>query len=113
MQWYKIGLLVPEIFVLLGIIIPSTRTWVKGLIEDSDGDPHHRDGFFLVIVWASKWCFCMAFLSGYEHIYHGKELLQVTVTFLVSGAALIGVRLFKNKLNLSLPYTKDTKETKE
>lgn len=103
----------PEILVVLGIIIPATRKWVRGLVEDSDGDPHHRDGFFLMVVWASKWCFCFAFIAGYYTITKDKNLLDIIITFLASGAALLGVRLFKNYLNLSIQDDKTLKHNEK
>jgi hypothetical protein len=101
-QILLISLCSPEIFLMLGLIIPSTRPWVKNLIEDSDGDPHHKDGLFLMIIFLAKWCFCIAFILVYYTIVSDKTYTELILSFLTYGTALLGVRMFKNKLNLGI-----------
>lgn len=109
MIYYLLTLIcIPELVTVIGFIIPITRSWVKGLVEDSDGDPHHTDGLFMLVIWAAKWSFGIAFIAGVYTIVDDKDRLQVIITFLTAGTSLLGVRLFKNKFNLSL--TPDKKE---
>ncbi|MGL6121687.1 MAG: hypothetical protein ACRC1W_01360 [Shewanella sp.] len=68
------------------------------MIEDSDGDPHHTDGLFIILIFAALWCFRIGIIAGMKHIYHDKSLLDVAIAFLTAGSTLIGVRVvLKNK----------------
>ena len=70
------------------------------MIEDSDGDPHHNDGLFLVVMYAALWCFHVALIAGIEQIFQGKDLAQVYISFMSTGCLLLGVRVaMKNKFN--------------
>jgi hypothetical protein len=79
---------------LVGVILSSEiRKWIFTLIENSDGKPHHNDGFFLVLVYASVLCFKISSIAALRTIYFEKDLLEVAITFALFGSGLIGARL--------------------
>lgn len=100
--------LLPEICFVLGMFFPGTRRWWGRLIEDSDGDPHHTDGFFLISLYSALWCIRIGILAGLQEIFFGKRLIEVEITFLTAGATLLGVRLvFRPKIE---PIKRDANE---
>lgn len=92
----------PELFSVVALIFPGSRKWLLKMIEDSDGDPHHTDGFFIIILYCAVWCFRVAFIGAYMMIMHDKELLSLIVTMLTFGCGLLGVRMVKNKIDFNL-----------
>lgn len=92
----------PEIFSMVAILFPGSRRWLVKMIEDSDGDPNHTDGFFIVILYCAVWCFRVAFIGAYMMIVYDKELLSLIMAMMSFGCALLGVRAAKNKIDFNL-----------
>lgn len=93
-----------ELYLMLGSPFKKVRDWFSQMIEDSDGDPHHVDGMFIILLFASLWCFHIGIIAGLQCIYKGKDLNNVCITFLTAGAGLLGIRLvFRPKLPFSNP----------
>lgn len=82
-----------EFIFIVSLFSSTQRKWVFKLIENSDGKPHHNDGFFLILVNAAVASFKLSFIAALQTIYNGKELLEVAITFALIGGALIGVRI--------------------
>lgn len=91
----------PEACFILGLPFREARQWWFRMIEDSDGDPHHTDGLFIILLFAALWCFRIGIIAGMRTIYFHEHLLDVAGLFLTVAAGLIGVRiaLVKNRLS--------------
>lgn len=92
----------PEIFSAVALIFPAPRKWLMKMIEDSDGDPHHTDGFFIAVLYCAIWCFRIGFIGAYMMIVYDKELLSLIITMMTFGCTLLGVRMAKNKMDFNL-----------
>ena len=90
----------PEIAFVVCLPFVSARQWWLKMIEDSDGDPHHTDGFFIVVLYASVWCFRIVFMVLGYWVMNDKQIDNVVmISLLTTGSALLGVRVFKNKIS--------------
>lgn len=83
----------PEIICLAGAPFKEFRAWFAKMIEDSDGDPHHVDGMFIILLFGALWCFHVGIIAGLQCIYLNKDLNNVAITFLSAAAGLLGIRL--------------------
>lgn len=104
-QWFQNGnkmneyniififLFAPELLFVLCLPFRVSRTWWFRMIEDSDGDPHHTDGLFIILLFSALWCFRIGIIAGMRTIYFDKHLLDVAGLFLSTGGVLIGVRI--------------------
>lgn len=90
---YLFGLF-PEILCIILIIYPRSRPWVIRMIEDSDNDPNHTDGFFVAVLWCGTICVRVACAIAIHDVFDNNDSHNITyvATFLTSGAALLGVR---------------------
>ncbi len=110
----EIFLAIPEIVAVICIPIPPARKWLLKLIEDSDGDPHHTDGFFLGCLWCGTLCIRIAALITFYDLVHHQDNLGYVVAFLSYGTALLGVRIASNMMSFnSASKTKGTNGDKE
>lgn len=100
----------PELISIICLFIPNARKWLLRMIEDSDGDPNHTDGFFVVILWAATLCIRFAILIAWYMIINDKEYTGLVATFLTFGGALLGVRFFKGKLPQLNDLNSETKK---
>lgn len=69
------------------------REWWFRLVEDSDGDPHHNDGRFVLTMWTGLSMVRIGMIAGIREIYFHQDLVKVAITFITTGAALLGVQL--------------------
>lgn len=95
----------PELFCVILLINPKSRPWVVRMIEDSDGDPNHTDGFFVAVLWCGTVCIRVASAIALHDVFennHAQNISYVGI-FLTSGGALLGVRALRgiNLLNKS------------
>lgn len=96
----------PEIFFMLCLPFADARSWWIRMVEDSDNDPNHTDGWFIMCLFAALWCFRIGIIAGLHCIYFNKQYLDIAMAFLVAGGSLLGVRIaFKNRL-ISQPENK-------
>jgi hypothetical protein len=86
-------LFAPEVFCVLCLPFKDARGWLVRMIEDSDGDPNHTDGLFIVLLFAAFWCFRIGFIAGLQTIFFDKHLLDVSIGFITAGTTLLGVRI--------------------
>lgn len=91
-------LYMPELFVLVSLFIPSFRGWIRKLIEDSDGDPNHVDGFFIIILYLAMQSFRMAFIATFDALSTGERNWDISGGYMTVGMLLLGVRGFRNKI---------------
>lgn len=89
-----------EIFSLISLFIPNARRWLLRMIEDSDGDPNHTDGFFIMILWSASMCIRVAAFIAWYSVVNDKNHTDLVGIFLGFGSALLGVRAFKKKISL-------------
>ncbi len=97
----------PEIGFAVCMIIPPARRWVLKMIEDSDGDPNHVDGFFVMIIYAASLCIRTAVWIAINDVFHDREHFNYVVMFLAYSVLLLGVRVFRSKLNLDALIKKE------
>jgi hypothetical protein len=83
----------PEAFFLVCMIWKKTREWWFNMIENSDGDPHHTDGLFIVLMIATLWCFREGCNAVLKHIYEGKDTKEYAIICFGTGTTLLGVRI--------------------
>ncbi len=96
MTEYKIILVflfAPEALFVLCLPFKDARAWWIRMIEDSDNDPNHTDGLFIILLFSALWCFRIGIIAGLKTIYEDKHLLDVAGLFLSTGGVLIGVRI--------------------
>lgn len=94
----------PEIICLIGSPFSEFRQWFAKMIEDSDGDPHHVDGMFIILLFGALWCFHVGIIAGLKCAYMDKDLNNVAITFLSAAGGLLGIRLvWKPKLPITNP----------
>lgn len=85
---------IPDIIVLYAYLRGGElRKWWFRLVEDSDGDPHHNDGRFVLTMWTGLVMVRIGMIAGLREIYFKEDLIAVARTFIVIGAALLGVQL--------------------
>jgi len=94
--------LFPELLCVVLLAYPKSRPWVIRMIEDSDGDPNHTDGFFIAVLWCGTVCVRVACVIAIHDVFQNNHAQNFTyvATFLTSGAALLGVRALRS---LKLP----------
>lgn len=92
-------------FILVSFFIPDMivvyayarggdlRKWWFRLVEDSDGDPHHTDGRFILTMFAALSMIRIGLIAGLRQLYYGQHLIEVAITFITAGTALLGVQL--------------------
>ena len=90
----------PEFAFLLCMAIPPARKWVMRMIEDSDGDPNHVDGFFVMIVYAASMCIRVSVFVVVWDLFHSESHFSYATLFLSYSVILLGVRIFRSKFNL-------------
>ena len=98
--------LFPELLIIALLIYPKSRSWVIRMIEDSDGDPNHTDGFFIAVLWCGTVCIRVSCAIAIHDVFTSNNSQNFTyvATFLTSGAALLGVRGIRS---FKLPTKKD------
>lgn len=77
------------------------------LIEDSDGDPNHTDGLFILAMLGALWCFREGSNCILKCIYEGKDLREEAIVCYGAAATILGVRItwsavrnkFKDKIS--------------
>lgn len=100
--WIVAFLASPEILAVLCLFVPPARKYLLRMVEDSDGDPHHTDGFFVAILWCSTLCVRASIGIAIYDIAHAGTNIGYVIAFLTYGTALLGVRAVENKLNLGI-----------
>lgn len=100
---------VPDFTVMLALLRGGElRKWWLRLIEDSDGDPHHTDGRFILTMFAALSMIRIGMIAGLRQIYFGEDLFQVAITFIPVGTALLGVQLI---VRPRVAFTTDDQKT--
>lgn len=78
------------------------------MVEDSDGDPHHTDGFFIAVLWCGTLCIRAAIGLAIYDVIHTSTHIGYVALFLSYGSILLGVRAFRNRLNFDI-FKKENK----
>ena len=89
----------PELFCAILFLNKKSRPWVVRMIEDSDGDPNHTDGFFVAVLWCGTVCIRVACAIALNDVFENKASQNISYVgiFLTSGGALLGVRALRGK----------------
>ena len=89
-----IAFFVPDLTVMAALLRGGElRKWWIRLVEDSDGDPHHTDGRFILTMFAALSMIRIGLIAGLRQIYFHQHLVEVAITFVTTGSALLGVQL--------------------
>lgn len=97
----------PEFALGLCLLIPPARRWVMRMIEDSDGDPNHVDGFFVMVIWSASMCIRAAVFITVHDLYNNQSHVTYIAMFMAYSVILLGVRIFRSKFNLDQLTSKD------
>lgn len=89
--------LFPELLCVVLLIYPKSRPWVIRMIEDSDGDPNHTDGFFVAALWCGTVCIRVACVIAVHDVFENRNSMNMGYVgiFLSTGMALLGVRALR------------------
>lgn len=103
----------PEVYFVASLFSKVERLWIRKLIEDSDDDPNHTDGFFVATIWLAILCFRESISLSMDQTTTGNDNIKLIWTYLFVGCALLGVRLSRSGVDKFVTNVMDKLKTKK